>query len=122
MGDQNAVSAWIDGYRRAWESNDPDDIRAIFTDDATYRTEPYSDPWVGHDEIVDEWLSAADDPGETSFEWTTVALTDSVAIVEATTVYRSGPTYRNLWVIRLAPDGRANGFTEWWMEEPAAEA
>jgi len=122
MGDQNAVSAWIDGYRRAWESNDPDDIRAIFTDDATYRTEPYSDPWVGHDEIVDEWISAGDDPGETSFEWTTVALTDTVAIVEATTVYRSGPTYRNLWVIRLAPDGRANDFTEWWMEEPDAEA
>jgi hypothetical protein len=26
------------------------------------------------------------------------------------------PSYDNLWVIRLEPDGRASEFTEWFME------
>src|SRR5687767_5642522 len=50
------VQAWIDGYVRAWNSNDPADIRALFTQDAAYLSEPYSRPWRGQDEIVRQWL------------------------------------------------------------------
>jgi hypothetical protein len=39
--------------------------------------------------------------------------------VEGVTDYHDGPTYSNLWVIRLAADGRAEEFTEWWMEQEA---
>jgi ketosteroid isomerase-like protein len=113
------VTAWIEGYRRAWESNDPDDIRALFTEDAEYRTEPYALPWTGHGEIVDGWLDARDDPGETSFSWQPVIGDGELAVVQATTVYTGGPVYSNLWLIRLAPDGRARSFTEWWMEQKA---
>ena len=122
MAELAALASWIDGYHRAWESNRPGDIRALFTERAVYRTEPYADPWVGQDAIVAEWLLAADEPGETSFRWAPLAITDDVAVVLATTVYRDGPSYRNLWVIRLASDGRANEFTEWWMEEPDSAA
>ncbi|MGO4691456.1 nuclear transport factor 2 family protein [Glaciibacter sp. 2TAF33] len=111
------VAAWIDAYREAWESNDPDDIRALFTADATYRTEPFAAPWSGHDEIVRGWLAAADQPGDTTFDWTTLAETDDVAIVEGTTRYRDGRFYSNLWVIRLTPGGLAREFTEWWMDQ-----
>jgi hypothetical protein len=111
------VAQWIDGYRRAWESNDPGDIRAIFTEDAEYRTEPYAVPWVGHDEIVTSWLDAKDEPGETTFSWGPLVVSDELAVVQATTVYSGGPVYSNLWVIRLAADGRATEFTEWWMEQ-----
>ena len=116
------VTAWIDGYRRAWESNEPGDIRALFTEDAEYRTEPYSEPWSGLDDIVDGWLEAADEPGETTFDWAPLVETDEVAIVQATTVYAGGPTYSNLWVIRLARDGRATEFTEWWMDQSTDDA
>jgi hypothetical protein len=50
------VRAWIDGYVRAWNSNDPADIRALFTQEAAYYTEPYGPPWEGRDEIVHQWL------------------------------------------------------------------
>ena len=54
MDDANArrVHAWIDSYIQAWNSNDPADIRALFSQDAAYHTEPYSPPWRGRDEIV----------------------------------------------------------------------
>jgi len=52
MTDSTTVSTWIDGYRRAWDSNAPDDIRALFTENAEYRTAPFVDPRVGQDAIV----------------------------------------------------------------------
>ncbi len=33
MPTQEQVSIWIDGYVRAWNSNDPQDISKLFTDD-----------------------------------------------------------------------------------------
>ncbi len=114
---ESALAAWVEAYRRAWESNDPDDVRALFTEDALYRTEPWAEPWDGIDEIVAEWLENADEPGETTFAWEIVAETADVGIVQAETVYRGGSTYSNLWVVRLAPDGRAREFTEWWMDQ-----
>lgn len=42
--DRTAVSGWIDGYVRAWQSNAPADIRALFTEDALYYPEPCAEP------------------------------------------------------------------------------
>ena len=114
------VETWVDRYRVAWESNQPDDIRALFTERAEYRTEPYAEPWTGHDDIVAGWLSEADDPGETTFDWSLLSMTAEVTVIEGRTTYRGGADYRNLWVIRFAADGRASSFTEWWMTEPDA--
>jgi len=111
------VAHWIELYRTAWESNEAEDIQALFVEDAEYRTEPHAEPWTGHEEIVDGWLEAADEPGETSFEWEIVTETDDLAIVQGRTGYRGGPTYANLWVIGFAADGRATRFTEWYMDE-----
>ncbi|HEV7184466.1 MAG TPA: nuclear transport factor 2 family protein [Leifsonia sp.] len=118
----DAITNWIDLYRRAWETNDPDDIRALFTEDASYRTEPFAEPWDGHLEIVEGWLDAQDDPGAAAFEWRLAGREGPLHFVEGLTEYRDGPTYSNLWVIRLAPDGRAEEFTEWWMEQDGGHA
>ncbi|CAM5441156.1 nuclear transport factor 2 family protein [Leifsonia shinshuensis] len=115
----DAITTWIDRYRRAWESNDPDDIRALFTEDASYRTEPFAEPSDGHLEIVEGWLDAQDDPGSVDFEWRLLGQDGSQYFVEGVTDYHDGPTYSNLWVVVLAPDGRAEEFTEWWMEQEA---
>jgi ketosteroid isomerase-like protein len=114
-----AVAAWVDLYRTAWESNLADDIRAAFTEDAVYRGSPHDDePWVGHPAIVAGWLDAQDAPGTTTFEWHPVALEGDVAVIQCVTVYPGGDkggTYDNLWVIRLAEDGRAREYTDWYI-------
>jgi hypothetical protein len=109
---------WIEGYVRAWNSNDPDDIAALFTEDAVYYTEPYSAPWHGRAEIVAKWLGRQDKPGEAAFEWHPVCVTEEVGIIQGVTTYPD-KTYSNLWVIRFAPDGRCREFTEWWMRHDA---
>jgi len=112
------VDKWIAGYRRAWESNAADDIRALFTEDASYRTKPHAEPWVGHEGIVTGWLDAADEPGDTTFDWHLVAQTGDLAFVQGVTRYSDDEDYSNLWIIRFADDGRASEFTEWWMTRP----
>lgn len=119
MADTPDLTAWLDGYRRAWTSNDESDVRALFTEDAEYRYEPWEEPIVGVDAIVSSWLERKDEPADWTFEWSAVAREGTTAVVEGRTVYLSGQTYRNLWVIRLEEDGRASSFTEWYMEEPS---
>jgi uncharacterized protein (TIGR02246 family) len=119
MTNLDAVTAWVQNYRRAWESNDPADIGGLFTEDAAYFPEPYTKPWLGRDKIVAKWLKARDEPGDTTFEWHPLIITEDLAIIEATTVYRSpARTYSNMWVLRLDNQGQARQFTEWWMQHP----
>ncbi|WP_374200333.1 nuclear transport factor 2 family protein [Arthrobacter sp. M4] len=105
------------GYEGAWTSNSPDDIRALFTEDAVYETRPNDpSPWRGHSEIVEKWIEAQDQPEDWTFEWTLLGIDGDTAYVQGLTTYLNGqPTYDNLWIIRFAPDGRASAFTEWFM-------
>jgi uncharacterized protein (TIGR02246 family) len=116
------LRTFVEGYVRAWNSNDPAEIGALFTQDAAYYTEPYSQPWRGRDEIVRQWLDHRDEPGETEFRWQPLTVGPDVAVVQGETFYRTPPrTYSNLWVIRLDAEGRCSEFTEWWMRHPDGE-
>ncbi|MFE5408424.1 YybH family protein [Microbacterium sp. NPDC056569] len=130
MTDRNTTDAaarcWVAAYEDAWRTNDPDDIRRLFTDAAVYATEPWGDAWEGADAIVAGWLEARDEPGTYTFEWDLAGIDGRRVFVEGRTVYApadsqpEGRTYRNLWVVDLDDDGRAQAFTEWYMEEPHA--
>ncbi len=114
-----SITAWVEAYRRAWESNDPADVRAAFTEDAIYRPRPHEEPWVGIDAIIAGWLEHQDPPGSTSFEFRVLGVDGQRAFVQCVTGYPDGPktgVYDNLWVVRLAGDGRAAEFTDWWIE------
>ena len=127
MTDREIVAGWMAGYTRAWDSNAPADIRALFTPDAEYRYRPTDDPRVGPDAITASWLDDADGAGDHTFSWEVVAVDGAAAVVQGRTEYLAGEAagrvYANLWVIRFADDGRATSFTEWWMEpRESAEA
>ena len=36
MVNEQTVTEWVNAYARAWESNSPQDIGAMFTDDPVY--------------------------------------------------------------------------------------
>lgn len=123
MADRTLAEDWFRRYRVAWESNDPADIRALFTDDAVYRGSPDDpQPYVGVDAIVAGWLDEPDEPGDTEFEWEVLAVDGDIAIARCVTTYLTEApptTYDNLFVIRLTPDGRASEYTDWWIARKA---
>ena len=121
MTDTATASAWVTAYRTAWEANLDADIRALFTDDAEYLIGPSDEPVRGIDAIVATWLSRAEKPDDTTFRWQVLGIDGELVFVQGQVDYRDGQLFDNLWVIRLAADGRATSFTEWWMKRPGSK-
>lgn len=116
---EHDVLRWVDAYEVAWETNDPERIGALFTDDATYRPEPFGDPVVGRETIVAWWLAHKDETHTWDFDDRVLGISGDVAFVQGETVYSEPEmkTYHNLWVVRLTEEGRCSDFTEWWMRQ-----
>lgn len=114
---QDTTTEWMQRYIQAWTSNDPQQITELFTEDAEYLTDPFGEPWRGHDGIVAGWLAAADTADSFTFDWSPLVVTPEMSIIQGVTRYTVGVVYSNLWIIRFAPDGRARTFTEWWMDQ-----
>src|ERR1700755_1645472 len=121
MTDAPTVSNWVTAYRTAWGSNTDEDIWALFTDDAEYLAGPSDTPVTGVDAIVASWISQAEGPDDTTFDWHVIGGAGDPAFVQGTVDYVTGQLYDNLWVIRFADDGRARSFTEWWMKRPGSQ-
>lgn len=118
MTDREALADWIGRYERAWDSNDPDAVRALYSEDAEYRYTPGAPPVRGREAILADWFERADEAGDHEFTWEPVAVDGDVAVVQGRTTYRDGRVWDNLWVLRLGMDGRASSFTEWAIEPP----
>jgi SnoaL-like domain len=116
MPNERDVDRWVNDYIRAWGSNDPAEIGSLFAEDAEYYTAPYRAPWAGRQGIVEGWLKRKDEPGGWEFRFEVLAVADGIGFVRGWTTYPDAK-YSNLWVIRLADDGRCREFTEWWMPE-----
>ena len=116
MTEREHVAAWVDGYERAWRTAGTDALAEIFTDDASYRTAPFREPYVGLDAIGAMWEREREGPDE-QFETTSevVAVDGDTAVVRVEVRYMGPPPleYRDLWIIRFAEDGRACAFEEW---------
>lgn len=111
---------WVEAYQTAWTANEPDSIRALFTQDAEYRTSPFADPWVGVEGIVQGWLARQDTPGNWTFRFEVLVETPDLGVVRGWTDYANPKrTYSNIWLIRFDNTGRATSFIEWVMPAPA---
>lgn len=111
-----AVETWLEGYIKAWGSNNPQEIGALFADDALYYTAPFREPWRGREAIVAGWIDIHDEPDNYTFRHEVLATEDNLGVVRGWTTYLNPPAeYSNLWLIRFDDQGRATEFTEWWM-------
>ncbi|GAA1839899.1 nuclear transport factor 2 family protein [Agromyces salentinus] len=116
----SAGEAWLERYVRAWATNDPADIAAVFSEDAVYDYRPDgSDSVVGRDAIAEDWVQEGDEPGTWTFDGRVLTESPGLVVVQGITRYAENPDYDNLWVIRLDDDGRATRFTEWCTERRA---
>jgi uncharacterized protein (TIGR02246 family) len=121
--DRSDVERWLDGYLRAWKTDDAEDIAALFTEDATYAPRPFGKAWEGRDAIVANWIELGDSKNAWQFESEIVAVDGDTGVVRGLTTYAAHDNepeevYSNIWVIRLSPDGRARSFAEWWVQLP----
>jgi ketosteroid isomerase-like protein len=111
--DRDEVMRWVAGYERAWRAGDVPAVVQLFTEDARYLTSPYSEPKVGLAAIQDFWLNDDGLTFEVTAEPVAVEGRDAVVRLEVRYGRPQPQEYRDLWVLRFAPDGRVEHFEEW---------
>jgi hypothetical protein len=125
--DRAGVERWIEAYSKAWASDAPGDIEALFTEDATYSPFPWPrerEPWRGRDTIVRKWQERGDSKFGWRFEHRILAVEGDTGVIEGWTYYDPRDddplpdAYANIWLVRFADDGRAREFAEWWVQRP----
>ena len=121
--DRSAIESWLSAYRHAWVTDDPGDVAALFTEDATYSPWPFSKSWEGRDTIVAKWIERGDSKNPWRFDSEVLAVEGDTGVIKGLTTYPAHDdepedAYSNIWVVQLAPDGRARSFAEWWVQRP----
>jgi ketosteroid isomerase-like protein len=114
--DPNAVEQWLEGYERLWRTPGTDGLADLFHPDATYLPSPWAVPVTGLDEIARFWDDEREGPDEEfTLSRAVVAADGDTAVVRVCVDYgdRESGRWRDLWVIRLTPDGRCFSFEEW---------
>ena len=120
--DRADFQRWLDRYVEAWRSNDPKAVGDLFSEDAGYRWNPWDEPTVGRERIVQAWTGEPDAPGSWEASYEVVAVDGDVGVAQGRTNYLEGhhgfpgKSYDNIFVCRFDADGRCREFTEWFME------
>ncbi len=112
------VQAWLDAYVEAWRTYDPDQIGALFADDASYAFHPWGEPIRGVEAIVSGWLQEPDPPDSWEASYRPLLMEGNRAVATGQTRYADGQVFGNIWVLSFDPAGRCTEFVEWYMAEP----
>jgi hypothetical protein len=111
------TAEWLDGYRVAWETRDPDAAAALFTEDARYREEPYAEPFVGRAGVRDYWARVTATQEDVEFRYGTPLTVGNRAAVEWWVTLRNGGVEVTLagefWLV-FDDHGRCRELREYW--------
>jgi len=114
---RDAVTGWVERYEQAWRAQDVDGLDRLFAEDARYLRSPYAEPLEGLEAIRGFWV----DPTPFTMTASVIAADGPDAVVRVDVQYGGDQPqeFRDLWVIRFGPDGRAEHFEEWayWPEK-----
>lgn len=124
--DETAVANWLDRYVAAWRSYDPEEIGALFADDAVYRFHPWdgdAEAVQGRAAIVADWLETPDEPGSWEASYRPWAVDRDRAVAVGTSRYLATDDapeaeFHNVFLLRFDDDGRCVEFTDVYMRRP----
>ncbi|HEX5878354.1 MAG TPA: nuclear transport factor 2 family protein [Actinomycetota bacterium] len=124
--DTEAVAAWLDGYSQAWGTYDREQIEALFSENAVYFYDPFSEPVRGREAIVADWLADRDEAGTYEGSYRPVLVAGDAAVARGySRYYNTNGTirdeYDNLFLLRFDADGRCAEYREWYMQKPKPE-
>jgi ketosteroid isomerase-like protein len=75
-------------YARAWETRDADRVLTLFTEDATYQENPFTEPMAGHAAIRNYWEGATRQHREVRFRWQFVCASGDLRVIEWSCAFR----------------------------------
>jgi len=115
--DADSFHDWLERYFAAWASNDPDQVRALFGQDAVYSYGPFRDDDArGREEIARRWVGGGVRPGlRTWFEPLAVDGERGVARWRVSFDDQNGRVELDgILVLDFDADGRCTLHREWY--------
>ena len=113
-------AAWLERYKAAWETGDPDAAAGLFAADAVYVETPFAEPLSGREAIRGYWRAGAGEAQrDIRFGYTVEAVAGAVGLCRwhcTFTRVESGERVEIDGIFRCAFDaaGFCTRFDEWW--------
>jgi uncharacterized protein (TIGR02246 family) len=115
-----SIEEWAERYARAWEEADDEAAGALFTEDATYRSDPFREPYRGRDAIRGYWREVTATQANVEVTVGRTLVEGDRAVVEWWTQMDSDGTPVTLpgaLLLELDGDGLCRALREYWNLE-----
>ena len=118
-----SLSTWLEAYGRAWETRDPEAVRRLFAEDATYQETPFTQPMRGLDAIQQYWSQVVATAQEhIRFSYEVLAVAEDSAIVHWWASFvrvqsRAHVTLDGIFLLTFDTEGRCRELREWWVRK-----
>jgi uncharacterized protein (TIGR02246 family) len=117
--DRPTFDNWLDAYKRAWETRDPEAAADLFTTDATYQETPFEEPMTGRESIRDYWSDVTRYQEGVEFSYEILATTETSGIAHWRSEFTrltsgSAVELDGIFLVELDADGKCTEFREWW--------
>lgn len=121
MSEMNRVDleAWLEAYRRAWESRDAAAAAQLYADNATYQETPFSPPMRGRQAILDYWKNVARTQENIHVECQILAVAEPGCFAHWRASFVRLPMRISLeldgvFLLTFDAEGRCTSLREWW--------
>lgn len=118
MATHDDVRSWVEDYRLAWENADSAAAAALFTEEATYRSNIFEPPHFGHAGIEAYWSGVTAAQSEVTVRMGDPIVAGARADVEFwTTMDVEGApiTLAGCLLLDFTDDGRCARLREYWQ-------
>jgi SnoaL-like domain len=112
------VADWLAGYRKAWMDRDADAAAALFTENASYRVQPYEEAHVGPAGVHAYWAGVTATQDAVELRYGTPVVEGNRAAVEWwVTLLSDGAeiTLAGEFMLRFDENGLCEELREYWQ-------
>ena len=114
------VAEWLAAYGQAWETRDADAAAALFTENATYRENPFEEPFDGRTGIHDYWSRVTADQRDVSFTSNVITTFGRSAVAHWSARFASASSggtvsLDGIFVLEFDESGLCHTLQEWWI-------
>jgi uncharacterized protein (TIGR02246 family) len=122
--DETESRKWLEGYRQAWETRDPEAAAALFSKDARYYETPFVAPAQGRDGVRNYWANATRNQSDITFSYNIVSVSGDRCIARWSATFTrvsSGVTASldGIFLLKFNNEGLCRELREWWHRSEA---
>jgi len=115
------VNAWSEAYRLAWEAADSAAAGALFSEDASYRSNIFEEPHLGRTGVEDYWTNVTSVQSQVRVQMGSPVIEGERVIVEFWTTMLAGGeelTLPGCLLMRFNEEGLCMDLREYWQTLP----